>query len=515
MEAQTGYPRFLHVSRPRVAGAILLMLVAAGAAQAHTFCVPTAAELQPGSTAGNGPFHFTSTAELQVNLSDGWNAGCTSFNDATSAMLDGGGTGGTAALNLSGGGIWQQQAKFFADTPQADAGFGFAVAIDGDWLAVGAPLEAAPVPAGLAAPTIALNVGRVYLYQRTTSGWQWHTTLTGDQAGGEFGSAVALRGGDLIVGQPHANLDVGEVIHYRLQLGAWLSNGTASCCGAPGHHFGASVALFGDANNTFSAAAAPGAGAGHVTVQRKNSVGGWDLEVLQVPAGLINGDTFGWSVAGDGGELIVGAPHKTVAGQSNAGTAYVFFRNPLGDWQLSKQLNYPNPVVGDYSGYRVAISGIWAAIGAPGRTLDNAANDTGAVQTFVYVSPSGWNPWQEFTGLTADTNDEFGAAMALQGEHLLVGARGDDSHGGVPDEGSAYFFDLVNAFPVPVWSENTKFTNALPDDSDFFGWSVALSGSDAVVGAPFDDTDVAPTAVLAGSVTLFRDDVIFVDGFDG
>jgi len=57
----------------------------------------------------------------------------------------------------------------------------------------------------------------------------------------------------------------------------------------------------------------------------------------------------------------------------------------------------------------------------------------------------------------------------------------------------------------------------LPDENDFFGWSVALSGSggDAVIGAPLDDTDVAPTAVLAGSVTLFRDDVIFVDGLEG
>ena len=513
MGDQTEYPCFFHISKRRVAGAILFTLMAAGAAQARTLCVSTADELHTGSTAGNGP--YTSTAALQVKLSGSRNAGC-SFGDATSAMLDGGGASGTAALDVSGAGIWLQQAKRFANTPQADAGFGFAVAIDGDWMAVGAPFEAAPVPASLAAPTVALNVGRVYLYQRTTSGWQWHTTLTGNEAGGKFGSAVALRGDDLIVGQPYASLERGGTTHYRLELGAWTSNGTAICC-ATGSHYGASVALFGDADNTFSAAAAPDYGAGHVGVQRKNSSGGWDIETLQAPAGLVNGDTFGWSVAGDGGELIVGAPHKTVAGQGNAGTAYVFFRNPLGDWQLSKQLNYPNPVVGDYSGYAVAISGIWAAIGAPGRTLNNAANDTGAVQTFVYISPSGWNVWQELTGLTADTNDEFGSALALQGERLLVGARSDDSHGGVPDEGSAYFFHLVDGFPVPLWNETGKFTNALPDENDFFGWSVALSGGggDAVVGAPLDDTDVAPTAVLAGSVTLFRDDVIFVDGLEG
>src|SRR5512144_2429272 len=46
MEAQTGYSRLLDASSPRVAGAITLMMVAAGAAQAHTFCVSTADGLQ-------------------------------------------------------------------------------------------------------------------------------------------------------------------------------------------------------------------------------------------------------------------------------------------------------------------------------------------------------------------------------------------------------------------------------------------------------------------------------------
>jgi hypothetical protein len=129
MGAQTGYPRLLRASRPRVAGAIGIMLVAAGAAQAHTFCVSTAAELQTaldksstggtydgednvihlapntyhtGSATGNGPFHFASTAAFGISLMGGWTADCASFNfDATSAMLDGGGAGGTPVLKLN------------------------------------------------------------------------------------------------------------------------------------------------------------------------------------------------------------------------------------------------------------------------------------------------------------------------------------------------------------------------------------------------------------------------------
>jgi hypothetical protein len=427
-----------------------------------------------------------------------------------------------AGLNVALPPPWLQQPKRFAEVPQAGATFGQSVAIDGDWLAVGAPHESAPVPA-LAdgnspdAPLIALNVGKVYLYHRTPSGWQLHTTLTGSQAGAEFGFAVGLRGDDLIVGQPFFDFGVGDdtgaAPMYHLQGGVWQGLGGPSCCSA-GAHFGAAVAMFGDSQDSFAVVTAPDADEGAAFVLHKDSQGVWQFETLTKPAGLVTGDSFGNAVAGDGKELIVGASFKTVGGQASAGTAYVFFRTPLGDWQVSGQLAYPNPVVNDRSGYSVAISGEWAAIGAIGRTVPNAAQDTGAVQMFVYLGGSGWIPWQELTGSSADTNDAFGNSIALQNKHLLVGALDDDSHGGTPDIGSAYFFLRTDGFPVPLWNETGKFMNALPQELDLFGYDVALSGSDAVVGAPFDDTDGAISAPSAGSITMFVYDQIFANGYD-
>jgi hypothetical protein len=300
---------------------------------------------------------------------------------------------------------------------------------------------------------------------------------------------------------------------YHLQGGVWQSLGGPSCCSA-GAHFGAAVAMFGDSQDSFAVVAAPDADEGAAFVLHKDSQGVWHNETLTKPAGLVTGDSFGNAVAGDGKELIVGASFKTVGGQASAGTAYVFFRTPLGDWQVSGQLAYPNPVVNDRSGYSVAISGEWAAIGAIGRTVPNAAQDTGAVQMFVYLGGSGWISWQELTGSSADTNDAFGNSIALQNKHMLVGALDDDSHGGTPDIGSAYFFLRTDGFPVPLWNETGKFMNALPQELDLFGYDVALSGSDAVVGAPFDDTDGAISAPSAGSITMFVYDQIFANGYD-
>ena len=433
----------------------------------------------------------------------------------------------TAMLLLAGAGLattppWLPQTKRFADVPQAGAKFGQSVAIDGDWLAVGAPHEAAPLPA-LAqgnspdAVLIALDVGKVYLYHREPSGWQLHTTLTGNQAGAEFGYAVALRGDDLFAGVPFYDFgvddDTGLVRNYQLQGGVWQSLGGVTCC-SPGAHFGTAVAMFGDSQDSFAVVSAPDADEGFVGVLHKDSQGVWHFETLTNPAGLVTGDSFGNAVAGDGKELIAGASFKTVGGQASAGTAYVFFRTPLGDWQVSGQLTYPNPVTNDRSGYSVAISGEWAAIGAIGRTVPNAAQDTGAVQTFVYFGGSGWIPYQELTGVSADTNDAFGNSVALQGTHLLVGALDDDSHGGTPDIGSAYFFLRTDGFPVPLWNETEKFMNASPQELDLFGYGVALSGDAAAVGAPLDDTDGGISAANAGSITLFKYDQIFADGYD-
>jgi hypothetical protein len=74
--------------------------------------------------------------------------------------------------------------------------FGAALALDGDWLAVGAPgvdLEGAR------------NAGAVYLFQRTGDAWQELTRLLPDPAqfDARFGSALAMDGETLAVGAPY------------------------------------------------------------------------------------------------------------------------------------------------------------------------------------------------------------------------------------------------------------------------------------------------------------------------
>lgn len=91
--------------------------------------------------------------------------------------------------------------------------------------------------------------------------------------------------------------------------------------------------------------------------------------------------------------------------------------------------------------------------------------------------------------------DGFGRAVAVSGTTILVGANGADARG--PDSGAAYVFERN---PSGEWVEVQKLVGHELRPGDFFGWSVAVDGDVAVVGAPGTgkDADVQPSDVRGG-----------------
>ena len=83
-------------------------------------------------------------------------------------------------------------------------------------------------------------------------------------------------------------------------------------------------------------------------------------------------------------------------------------------------------------------------------------------------------------------SDRFGFSGAISGDMAVIGAYGDDDNG--DDSGSAYLFDISDP-KNPV-----EIAKLLPDDGaagDRFGWSVSISGPPgeevAVIGAHGND----------------------------
>ncbi|MGE3841439.1 MAG: hypothetical protein AB7I50_07615 [Vicinamibacterales bacterium] len=100
---------------------------------------------------------------------------------------------------------------------------------------------------------------------------------------------------------------------------------------------------------------------------------------------------------------------------------------------------------------------------------------------------------QRLTEAPADVGDAFGRRVALSGSTLIVGMNGDDDEGG--DAGAAVVFVKEDG----QWVRRQKLVVSALETGDFFGWSVAIDGDVAVVGAPGDDRRM-PTGVVLESV---------------
>jgi hypothetical protein len=102
----------------------------------------------------------------------------------------------------------------------------------------------------------------------------------------------------------------------------------------------------------------------------------------------------------------------------------------------------------------------------------------------------------KLTPSDGEANDEFGYSVAIAGEYALVGAHYDIDDGKA--SGSAYIFKWNGI----SWNEQTKLTASDAAAYDAFGHSVAIAGEYALVGAPIDDDH----GTNSGSAYIFKRD---------
>ena len=218
------------------------------------------------------------------------------------------------------------------------------------------------------------------------------------------------------------------------------------------------------------------------------------------------GDLFGNSVALSGDTALVGMIGDDTLAGANAGSAYVFTRTGT-QWSQQAKLTASDGAAGDRFGMSVALSGDTALVGA---SLDDTPAGVDAGSAYVFTrSGTAWSEQQRLNAGDGAASDEFGRSVALSGNTALVGAYFTDTPAGA-DAGSAYIFTR----PGPLWSQQSKLTASDGAASDEFGYSVALSGTTALVGAYRDDSAVTGNLDL-GSAYLYTDNPnIFIDGFE-
>lgn len=184
-------------------------------------------------------------------------------------------------------------------------------------------------------------------------------------------------------------------------------------------------------------------------------------------------DAFGESVAVDGNFAIVGASGNDHTALSNPGAAYIYdLTVPASPVEIKLTAGDPEAFSG--FGKDVAISGNFAMVGA----LDhnNAGSDQGAVYIFER-NTGGANNWGQYAKIVPagiSDSDQFGSAVAIDGNVMVVGAQGDSA-----SAGAAYIY----RFDGSSWNEEAKIVGSGIGGGDLFGADVAISGGKVIIGA--------------------------------
>jgi FG-GAP repeat len=325
--------------------------------------------------------------------------------------------------------------------------------------------------------------GAVYVFVRSGSTWAQQAVLTAADAADVdgFGLSVALSGDTALIGAPFKAVggrnDAGAAYVFTRSGTHWTQQAKLTVAGAARKGwFGYSVALSGKRALVGAVHAAAGGhkhtGAAYVFTRSGTT---WFLQAKLSAADAGHQDEFGVSVALAGKTALVGADWKDVGGKYHSGAAYVFTRSGK-RWSQRTRLTAAHPAPHGFFGGSVALAGDTALIGARFATV-GGQSCAGAAYVFAR-SRATWSQQARLTAADAAAYDSFGLSVALSGDTALVGALWK-TVGGHSSAGAAYVFARWGT----SWSQQAKLTAADAAQNDSFGYSVALAGTTALVGA--------------------------------
>ena len=456
-------------------------------------------------------------------------------------------------------GNWSQQAYLKASNTGGGDLFGKLVAISGDTIVIGASLEASNANSvnGDQMDNSASQAGAAYVFVRDGAGhWaqQAYLKSSNSDSGDFFGSSVAISGNFVVVGATgeassatgvngnqadnSATFAGAAYVFVRSGSGTWSQQAYLKASNTGSFDiFGGSVAIDGDtvvigAEREDSIATgvdgdqndntAADAGAAYVFV--RGGAGNWTQDAYLKASNTNGGDLFGKSLAISGDTVVVGASLEAseatgVDGDqsdnsaSQAGAAYVFARDAAGNWTQQAYLKASTTEAGDLFGESLAAAGDIVVVGARaedsnasgvnGDQTSNAASSAGAAYVFVRDGTGAWAQQSYLKASNTDAGDEFGTAVAIAGNTVLVSARfedsnatnvdGDQSDNSASAAGAVYVFDA--AFTVGGTVTGLSGTGVVLQNNGGDNLAIAANGA-FTFATPLTDRSAYAVTVL-------------------
>jgi hypothetical protein len=378
-------------------------------------------------------------------------------------------------------GNWTEMQKLLASDNDAVKNFGRSVSIDGDTALIGAVGESD-------------NTGSAYVFIHTGTSWTLQATLHASDgtANDQFGWSVSLDGDTALISASRGTgieIDSGSAYVFTRTGILWTQQQKLLASdGATADYFGNCVSLDGDLaliGAYLDDDNGPQSGSAYM-FQRIGTI--WTQQIKLIPGDNSQDDLFGSSVSVYGNTALIGACGNNDNG-NESGSAYVFTRTEM-NWTQQAKILASDGAPGNWFGRAVSLYEDTALIGA-------RYKDYGTGAAYVFIK-SGIN-WTQQTQLLASEiqpGDNFGMAVSLFGDTALVGAYLYDHT--MNRTGSAYVFTRNDT----IWTQEANLYASDGAVDDWFGWSVALDGDNALIGAYRDDD----TGEDSGSAYVFTKD---------
>ena len=349
--------------------------------------------------------------------------------------------------------IWREQTKIAPDNLTDYTGFGASVAMDGEMILVGP-----------------FSGPYVHMYQGAAETWEEVAKLPSPFATSPyamFGLTVALDDGTGLVGNlnfapPDQGGAVGANIYVPTSWGMGAVPLTLPSQSYGDYLFLGNLALQGN----LAVVGSPGDNeSGNLSgaVYLFENTGG-DVVRTRLAASVGGPDGgFGHALALEGDRLVIGAPGD----DCNTGAVYVFDKGVSG-W--TQQAKLTAGVEDGGFGRAVSVCDDVIVVGAPDEDERSGA---------AYVYEKTGATWAQVNRLVPRYGgymNYFGGSVDVDGNHIFVGS--------VTDNEAAHFAGAAYVFrdTGTTWTEVAKLTASDPTVMGYFGYDVALEGTQAIIG---------------------------------
>ncbi|GGG54082.1 T9SS type A sorting domain-containing protein [Epilithonimonas arachidiradicis] len=379
-----------------------------------------------------------------------------------------------------------QSKKITASTRESRAEFGTSVAINNQFLAVGASRED-------------IAKGAVYIHQKSGNNWNFNQKITAPDSFemAEFGGSIKFGNDFLVISAGRADIEniirAGALYVYNLDANnQWnFTNKLTASDYDNDALLGVNPTSIAVDGNTI-VAGAPGFSSwnGAVYIYEKSGNDWIEAQKITSPESVDFGN-FGIGVSLYGDYLVIGASGVN----NNAGKIYIYKKNNSGDWIFHQSLTSSDNFENSYFGNSVSVSGNELVVGA--YTEVNTGNPSMAY-IFKLNDDGNWEETQKIPSYESSEHTYFAWMCELKNDQLLISS--PHLYGAEAGRTLLYKKNSQNQWE---FDQELKPENDVAED--FYGWSLAMSDNEILIGAARDNWDNNEENELndAGSAYIF------------